>query len=177
MAALGFGSGPLLVHAGPMPDDAGMHPDPIRHVPEELVPLDEGARRLGLAHDTARKYLSAGNLRGEKRQGRWWVWTPMPDALIARLESEVSYLRSELADRTEETRRLHHLLAGALERIPELPAGGDAPQERNPGPLRDDTAARASCSCWRSQHCSFASRGMPGPWWPASSSWSWCSTS
>lgn len=48
-------------------------------MPEELVPLAEGARRLGVAHDTARKHLSAGSLRGKKRQGRWWVWVPMPD--------------------------------------------------------------------------------------------------
>ena len=40
-------------------------------MPDELVPLAEGARRLGLAQDTARTLLSAGRLRGEKHQGRW----------------------------------------------------------------------------------------------------------
>src|SRR5215204_5814353 len=123
-------------HAGMDPESIRHLSGTVRHTPDEFVPLAEGARRLGLAHDTARKHLSAGTLRGEKRQGRWWVWVPMPDdagpmpdasgsvpdVVIARLESEVAFLRSELVSRTEELRRKDHLLAAAMERIPELPA-------------------------------------------------------
>ncbi len=121
-----------------------MMPERIRHLsgtvrqrPDELVPLAVGARRVGLAHDTARKHLAAGMLRGEKRQGRWWVWVPMPDAsgpdpapsgtmpdaVIARLESEVTFLRSELESRTEEIRRRDHIIAGLVESMRALPAG------------------------------------------------------
>jgi hypothetical protein len=121
-----------------------MDPDPIRHpsgtMPEELVPLAEGARRLGLAHDTARKHLAAGTLRGEKQQGRWWVWVPrlpepsgtpsgtMPDTLIEAQRSEIAYLRSALDSEIEARRRADHLVAGLMERLPELAATSqDAP--------------------------------------------------
>jgi hypothetical protein len=155
-----------------MPDDAGMDPESIRHLsgtirhtPDELVPLAEGARRLGLAHDTARKHLTAGTLRAEKRQGRWWVWVPMsddmpdasgtgpapsgtmPDAVIARLESEVTFLRSELESRTEEIRRRDHIIAGLVESMRVLPAGTAAqtmPQERAVATERDVQPMRAS---------------------------------
>jgi hypothetical protein len=105
------------------------------------LPLVEAAGRLGISPDAARKRLERGTLRGEKRAGRWVVWldpegapdttqdatwTPLDAradaALVAALESEITFLRSELAARTEEVRRRDHLLAAALERRPELPA-------------------------------------------------------
>lgn len=62
-----------------------MHPADNPALPgkpqEELVPIAEGAQRLGLAHDSVRKKLSAGTLRGEKRAGRWWVWVLAADAI------------------------------------------------------------------------------------------------
>ncbi len=141
-----------------------MNPDPIRHMPEELVPLAEGARRLGIVHDTLRKKLAAGTLRGEKRDGRWYVWVPEPsgmpsgtgpassgtDPMLGRLESEVAFLRNELESRTEEIRRRDHIIAGLVERVRELPASGNAPvaetvegrntpQGANAGPVGDDT--------------------------------------
>jgi hypothetical protein len=152
---LGFGAG-LFARAKWMPDHAGMSK-------KERIPLAERARRLVLAHDTARKHLSAGSLRGEKRQGRWWVWVPMPDdagpmpdvsgfvpdAVIARLESEVAFLRTELVSRTEELRRKDHLLAAAMERIPELSATvEDAPRAANSAPLRDDQSVGSSERPW-----------------------------
>jgi hypothetical protein len=144
-----------------------MDPEPIRQAsgtirqrPDELVPLAEGARRLGLAHDTARKHLSAGTLRGEKRQGRWWVWVPMPDAsgtnpapsgtmpdaVVARLESEVTFLRSELESRTEEIRRRDHIIAGLVESMRALPPGEDAAQDAMKAPVRGEDPSVASDS-------------------------------
>jgi hypothetical protein len=125
-----------------------------------VLSVPHAAAQLGITPDAVRSRLHRGTLAGEKRSGVWRVFfspTGMqqdatgtqrasdrhtPDAVIVRLESEVTFLRNELESRTEETRRLHHLLAGALERIPELPAG-DMPQERNPAPSRDDTATTA----------------------------------
>jgi hypothetical protein len=158
-----------------------MDPDPIRHpsgtMPEELVPLAEGARRLGLAYDTARKHLAAGTLRGEKQQGRWWVWAPrlpepsgtpsgtdpaasgtIPDALIEAQRSEIAYLRSALDSEIEARRRADHLVAGLMERIPELSAGdtaGDASAAQNTAPQRGDVAAEASEATARQER----------PWW------------
>src|SRR5215207_8739396 len=67
-----------------------------------------------------------------------------PDAsLVAHLQDEVTFLRGELEARTEELRRKDHLLAAALERIPELPATiEDVPQDAHTGTLRDDDPAR-----------------------------------
>ena len=110
----------------------------------EDVSLKEAAVRLGVSPDAVRKQLERGTLRGEKRAGRWRVYlesdasqdaahdalpdadpTPLgaaPDALVTRLESEVAFLRSELAERTEEIRRRDHIIAGLVERVKELPA-------------------------------------------------------
>jgi hypothetical protein len=63
----------------------------------------------------------------------------LPDAVIVRLESEVPFLRRELESRTEELRRKDHLLAAALERIPELPASTeDVLQDATTAPSRDE---------------------------------------
>ena len=144
-----------------------MKPAPSGTHPAELVPLAEGARRLGLAHDTARKHLSAGTLRGEKRQGRWWVWTPMPDdmpdasgtnpapsgtmpdAVIARLESENAHLRQILDAEIEARRRADHLVAALMDRIPALPTGElpqDMPQDAIQAPGRDVPPAQLADS-------------------------------
>ena len=54
----------------------------------------------------------------------------MQDAVIARVESEVAFLRAEPATCTESVRRKDHLLAAALDGIPELPAVSDDPPLR-----------------------------------------------
>jgi hypothetical protein len=46
--------------------------------------------------------------------------------LVRSLEDQVAYLRRQLATRDEELRRKDHLLAAALERIPELLPSPDA---------------------------------------------------
>jgi len=158
-----------------------METEQFRTHSEELVPLKEGARRHGVAYDAALKRVNAGTLPAEKRGGRWFVWAPkverlpfvktgspetkaedsvseteqngtQKDTMIVRLESEVSFLRAELAGRAEETRRLHHLLAGALERMPELSATiGTSPQDAHTAPVRNDAATKASETQLRAQ--------------------------
>jgi len=129
-----------------------MHDNTSRHRPESVqtpdptdptvvqttIPIAEAAARLGISADAVRKRIQRGKLTGHKTDTGWTVdWIeldsgPEPvqtvsidaSAVIARLESEVAFLRSELASRTEEVRRKDHLLAGALERIPAVSAGG-----------------------------------------------------
>ena len=48
--------------------------------------------------------------------------------LVDTLRAEADFLRGELTARTEELRRKDHIIAGLTSRIPELPAGQDAPQ-------------------------------------------------
>jgi hypothetical protein len=62
----------------------------------------------------------------------------MQDAVIARLESEIAFLRAELVSRTEDVRRKDQLLARVPERIPERAATGeDTLQDARTGIPRD----------------------------------------
>ena len=133
-----------------------------------MLPLTEAAVRLGITYDAARRRLNRGTLHGEKRGDRWFVAVPTPnirpdpdpdesergpdatgsppDALVAVLQDEITFLRAELVARTEENRRKDHLLAAALERLPALPETVDAQnrsQDVNPAPQRDDTHGMA----------------------------------
>ena len=113
-----------------------------------IVSLKEAAVRLGISPDATRKRLERRTLHGEKRAGHWRVflepdagldasgdldqgatvgagWTPADAAsdrsLVDYLHVEVTFLRSELADRTEEIRRRDHIIAGLVEQIRALP--------------------------------------------------------
>jgi len=62
--------------------------------------------------------------------------------LITQLNEENAFLRETLASEIEARRRADHLVAGLMERLPELSATVDvhehAPQDANAGPLRDN---------------------------------------
>jgi hypothetical protein len=135
----------------------GVDQNPNRTNPDELLPLTEAAQRLGIAYDTARKRIKAGTLRGERRGGRLYAWVPglesgpetvsgdrpehsgaipdesepNPDALVATLQDEITFLRQQLDHQT-------HIIAGLVQRLPELPAGDPGPQEAQMGTLRGD---------------------------------------
>jgi len=68
------------------------------------------------------------------------------DALIARLESENAYLRQTLDAEIEPRRRADHLVAGLMERLPELMAGGTAPHDADTAPHRDDAPQKVDVS-------------------------------
>lgn len=111
------------------------------------IELSEAAEALGTSIEALRKKLQRGHIQGYKVDGRWYVVLPhknrlsrtvqdndrtRPDdvqsetSLIESLKSEVEFLRSELATRTEEARRKDHIIAALSQRIPQLP---EAPQE------------------------------------------------
>jgi hypothetical protein len=60
--------------------------------------------------------------------------------LIEALRSENAFLRSELATRTEEIQRRDHIIAGFIQRLPELPAGQSDPGPRAAQPETIDEA-------------------------------------
>jgi hypothetical protein len=134
-----------------------------------VLSVSETAARLGITPDAVRARLHRGTLVGEKRAGIWHVVFPMTpteagptgtrqdatgtqqdtdrraiDALIARLETENAYLRQVLDAEIEARRRADHLVAGFLERMPELPTGEpsrqDASQSENLAPRSDETS-------------------------------------
>jgi hypothetical protein len=106
--------------------------------------VPEAAQVLGISPEAVRTRLSRGTLEGERNRGRVFVLldaditdltgsdagiTSEQTALIESLRDQVEYLRRELAVRTEENRRKDHLLAAALDRIPEI----EAPNQEPPG--------------------------------------------
>jgi hypothetical protein len=122
--------------------------------PDAFVPLTEAAQRLGITYDAARRRIARGTLDAEKRGDRWYVHVAemntgpdhdpnarpdagpdatgsAPDALIAQLRDENAYLRQQLDHQT-------HIIAGLVQRLPELPSGEppreDAPVTHESGP-------------------------------------------
>ena len=77
---------------------------------------------------------------------------PIYEARLAEMREDLAFLRNELTARTEELRRKDHIIAGFIERLPELPAGEDTPrtQPQTPGTTRQsEPAADASDPWWR----------------------------
>ena len=68
------------------------------------------------------------------------------------MREDLAFLRNELAARAEEIRRRDHIIAGLVERLPELPAGGDGPTTHHSAPGAAERAERApdpSSPWWR----------------------------
>lgn len=113
------------------------------------VPVVKAAELLGLTEGAVRQRIKRGTLPIEKAaDGSVYVlldaelartntdntrtdndYTADLHMTIERLDSEVSFLRSELTTRNEELRRKDHIIAALTERIPELEAPLDTPSE------------------------------------------------
>jgi hypothetical protein len=113
--------------------------------------LREASEELGLSIEAVRKRVKRGSLRSDKDpDGRVYVYLDTGgDASPPRAETEGSdlvdelrrqndYLREQLDIRTEELREHRRLLAGLIERVPELEAPSEQPEapetvEEEPG--------------------------------------------
>ncbi len=113
---------------------------------ETRVTVDEAARLLGIERQSVKKRIQRRKLRSEKdASGEVYVWLDLSetvrdgstdksgtgrDELVEALRDQVADLRARL-DREQEANREHRrLLAGLIERVPEL----EAPQERAESP-------------------------------------------
>jgi hypothetical protein len=126
--------------------------------------VHEAALLLGLSVDAVRKRAERGRLKREKApDGTVYILldTNEPagqeanppasnaetvtrqDALVDSLQNQIEYLRRELEIRNQELRRKDHLLAAAIERIPELEAF-EAASPRDIAPTEDTEEPRAS---------------------------------
>ena len=116
------------------------------------VTVADAAKLLGLSTEAVRMRVKRGTLASTRVAGTVYVLLSQPTAgpndqpngrpngrpndqpndqtaLVRSLEDQVAYLRQQLATRDEELRRKDHLLAAALERIPELPSPEAEPQD------------------------------------------------
>ena len=66
------------------------------------------------------------------------------ETFLAAKDEEIAFLRAELTARTEELRRKDHIIAGFIERLPELPAGEDAPSTQPAAPGATERTEPAS---------------------------------
>jgi hypothetical protein len=120
------------------------------------VDLREAAELLGTSTEAVRKRATRGSLRSDRHEGRVVVWVDDDrteggrqaqgehGALVEALAEQVAYLREQLDIRTEELREHRRLLAGLIERVPELEApvqqepasqtSEEPPQAPSPGP-------------------------------------------
>jgi hypothetical protein len=104
----------------------------------QWVDVGEAARQLSISTDAVRKRIARGSLRSDRPNGNVLVWLDDgmteagrenqgegDEALVEVLQDQVAYLREQLDIRTEELREHRRLLAGLIERVPEL----EAPKE------------------------------------------------
>jgi hypothetical protein len=105
----------------------------------QWVDLPTAASLLGTTTEAVRKRATRGTLRSERHDGRVVVWVDDDrteggreaqvegdGALVEALRDQVTYLREQLDIRTEELREHRRLLAGLIERVPELEASREA---------------------------------------------------
>ena len=112
----------------------------------------EAAQVLGVTVDAIRKRIQSGTIPHERYEdGRVYVlldaastyldgardkYRTHRDELVEGLREQVEYLKGVVATRDEEIRRRDHIIAGLVERVPELPSASS--REPRDGP---ETAA------------------------------------
>ncbi|HEX9987069.1 MAG TPA: helix-turn-helix domain-containing protein [Chloroflexia bacterium] len=70
--------------------------------------LNDAARVLRLSTKTVTRHVQAGKLRGEKREGRWYVY--LPEAHIEQAQAELSATQAQVNALREENTWLRHLV-------------------------------------------------------------------
>lgn len=111
----------------------------------ERLTIADAAKLLGVTEAAIRQRVRRGTMQFEKSEGRTYVYvTPsetrrggvenesrdmLRNPLVESLEDQVQYLRSQLDEERRGSAELRRLLAGAMERIPEIEAPRDAPPE------------------------------------------------
>ncbi len=109
--------------------------------------ITEAAVRGRIKRGTLRSYREEGNvyvvLVGDESRGESTANRDAPDdapatdpreELVEELRGQVDYLQGIIGTRDRELSEMRRLLAGALERIPEIEAPRDSPPEPRDGP-------------------------------------------
>ncbi len=142
----------------------------------DRLTVAEAAERLGVKEQAVRKRIARGTLQHDKDEdGRVYVYLSPSDsdanpeaegnstgggtdtyALIRTLEDQVGYLRREVEDWKDESRRKDAIIMSLTQRIPELeaprepPGGPQAPAEGSEGSERPATRSGAQEAAQRS---------------------------
>ena len=141
------------------------------------VDVGEAARELGISTDAVRKRVARGSLKSDRPNGSVLVCLDDGrteagreaqgegnEALVEVLQEQVAYLREQLDIRTEELREHRRLLAGLIERVPELEGPrepGGATEARESSKTVEEEPERAEPLSDRVE----AQEGVRRPWW------------
>ncbi len=151
-------------------------------MPDKRVTLREASALLGVSEGAIRKRVARNTIRSEMGEdGLRYVWVPEAevgtdggtderadasstrdrgrDELVEELRDRVRYLEGQLDTRTEELREHRRLLAGLIERVPEL----EAPRERQEGP--ETVGEEPEKAEPRSAAVGSQEGPQPRPWW------------
>ncbi len=143
------------------------------------VDLREAAELLGASTEAVRKRAARGSLRSEHHDGRVVVWLDdgrtkggreaqgEAGELVEELRRQNEYLRSQLDIRTEELREHRRLLAGLIERVPELEAPRDQgwATERTEAPETVEEGPEGAEPRPDPPGPQVAQEGAQRPWW------------
>jgi|SRR5215207_96783 len=112
--------------------------------------VKQAAQVLGISTDAVHKRAKRGTLASEKDEdGRIFVWLDTEDngytsssqdvqpLLMARLENENEFLRQELERRADELSEMRRIVAGLVQRVPELEPTREASSDERESPERD----------------------------------------
>jgi hypothetical protein len=118
--------------------EAGRRLDGEERMAGRWLDVNSAAEELGISTDAVRKRIARGSLASDRPDGNVLVWlddggtqagredkVEGDGALVEALQDQVTYLREQLDIRTEELREHRRLLAGLIERVPELDAPAD----------------------------------------------------
>jgi hypothetical protein len=126
--------------------------------------VKQAAQILGISTDAVHKRAKRGTLESEKDEdGRVFVWLDTEDTgytassqdaddvhplLLARLENENDFLRRELDRRAEELSEMRRIVAGLVQRVPELESKGESPPNERKSPESASEEASGTASHW-----------------------------
>ncbi len=146
-------------------------------MPDKRVTLREASVLLGVSEGAIRKRVARGTIRSDVGEdGRRYVYLDegadkgeyasythesgavrSADALVEELRDRVRFLEEQLAQANERDRENRRLLAGLIERVPEL----EAPREPSeaPEPVQEEPEGRAPVQSPGPQEA------VQRPWW------------
>lgn len=149
-----------------MSEQPAQHERTANEQPEHLT-FAEAGERLNISADAVRMRVKRGKLTSVHLNDRTFVVWPQPESheppneprtehvrsdvrddsrLVAALEAHIASLEHQLAERSEEIRRRDHIIAGFLERLPEVRelAPGDIldAEERSPSVAKTPAASQ-----------------------------------
>ncbi len=138
--------------------------------------VGDAAKALGVSTDAVRKRIARKTLRSDRRDGRVVVWlddggmgesealASPPDALIEAKDETIRVLLEQLEAERDAHREARRIIAGLVQRIPELEAPAQPEDSQRSETAAQETAEAAPGPAPRPSGVD-DSRASERPWW------------